>query len=77
MPGESTPLSSDKQMVVAHFKDTHKVLPVGRFCVQLPRRSPALELCESHSTALRRYRLNEMSHQRKKLLSQFHKVLHQ
>ena len=54
-------LSPDEEKAVTHFKETHHILPDGRFCVQLPRHSDPPALGVLRPIALKRFLQNERS----------------
>ena len=72
VPGEDCSLSKEEQLAIAHFRETHRRQPDGRYVVGLPKREPRLVLGKSRDTALRRYITNERSLKRKGQWDSFH-----
>ena len=76
IPGEST-LSDEDCLAIEHFSNTHKRLPSGAYAVALPRRLPTPLLGESRSVAVKRFRQNERSLQRRDQWQAFADVLNE
>ena len=63
--GEATGLTPDEQSAVTCFKDTTYRDQDGRYYVELPKRDPQPELGESKTAAVRRFKQNQRSLQKK------------
>ena len=68
-------LTSEEQIVVTHFQDTHQVDEEGRFIVPLPRKSGVKPIGESRSQAVRRFLSLERSLCSKKHFQEFSDVI--
>ena len=68
-------LTSEEQMVVTHFQDTHRVEEEERFIVPLPRKSGVKSIGESRSQAVRRFLSLERSLRSRKHFQEFSDVI--
>ena len=68
----STTIQTEEELAaLKHFRDTHSREADGRYVVRLPRKSTTLALGCSREQAIRRYKQNEKSLNRKGLLPEF------